>query len=287
MTITEFLILHEELEQHIAATRETPEAASHLSPHLHSKLTTAEQLLVWLCHTHGETIQALKTLFEVEADSTLYRTIDHVTCCINTVYEHLIDWPSAGDRQLLRGWLAVSSNAIAILDGVHCEIQKPTHGGKAFWSVYKGRYSQFYLVAVSALGMVVYIDGPHPGRGNDRGAFNKCTLATNPEQFVSEGECILADGGFCGGHPLLCPVPLDMIAREEDAEVRMRLVQFNDELSEGRRLVEDVFSWLKGRARIFGMRFPRNYTKQGNLFYACCRVYNCIRGRRIQFANRN
>jgi hypothetical protein len=217
--------------------------------------------------------------------STLYRTVDHVTHCINTVLGDLIHWPSAKERKDMYGWLAVCDKAIAILDGTHCEIEKPSENQREYHSYYKHKHTQNYLVCVNPFALVIYVDGPYPGRGNDRGLFNQCSLALRPAEFVSEGEVILADGGFMGGEPLLVPVHADTIKRAGSKEEAQMYVDFNDELSEGRVLVEDVFGWLKHRARILSKKFPRKREIQGQLFLATCCIYNFVRMRRIEFAH--
>ncbi len=102
---------------------------------------------------------------------------------------------------------------------------------------------------------------------------------------MSESEVILADGGFIGGEPLLTPIHADIIKRAESEGERDMLMNFNDELTEGRVLVEDVFGWLKARARILDGRFPRKRERQADVFIATCCVYNFVRLLRMDFAN--
>jgi hypothetical protein len=179
----------------------------------------------------------------------------------------------------------VSSNAIALLDGTHCEIKKPAENQKAFYSGYKNIHSQNYLVVVNPFALVIYVDGPYPGRMNDRACWNQSPLAISPSAFLSEGELIIADGGFIGGEGLLCPVDAMTIGRLESKEEQQRLLSFNDEITEARVLVEDVFSWLKARARILGTRFPRKREMQSDVFVATCCLYNFVRLKRIEFSN--
>ena len=74
--------------------------------------------------------------------------------------------------------------------------------------------------------------GPVSGTRNDRGGFNECTLATQPSEFVSGDERILADGGFMGGPQLLCPLHVDVVMKAEDEEVKESYLGFNEELSD-------------------------------------------------------
>ena len=210
--------------------------------------------------------------------------IDHVTSSINDTLAHVIHWPTADDRKALHGWVAVCDKAIAYLDGTHLPISRPTTKPAAYWSSYKSKYTQNYLVCVNVFALITYIDGPFPGRGNDRGAFNQCTLATHYTDFVSDGEVIVADGGFMGGPQLLVPLHVDVITHARSEEEKLDMLSFNDELSEGRVLVEDVFGWLKATARILEGRFRGCRGKRPAVFRATCCVYNYIRMMRIEYA---
>jgi hypothetical protein len=185
----------------------------------------------------------------------------------------------------MHGWFAVCDKAVAILDGTHCEIKKPTENQRKYRSGYKHKHTQNYLVCTDAFALVIYIAGPYPGKENDRGDFNKCSLALHPADYVSEGEVILADGGFIGGEPLLTPIHADIIKGAESEGERDMLMDFNEELTEGRVLVEDVFGWLKARARILDGRFPRKRERQSDVFIATCCVYNFVRLLRMDYAN--
>jgi DDE superfamily endonuclease len=88
-----------------------------------------------------------------------------------------------------------------------------------------------------------------------------------------------------GGGPLLVPVHIDVMRAAKSREEVEMYTDFNDEMSEARVLVEDVFSWLKHRARILEVRFPRQRKKQSDVFVATCCVYNYIRMRRMEYAH--
>lgn len=244
ISITEFLLLLALLEPAIGLTRHSDTAATHEQPHAHTKLNAAEQLLLWLYWTKGAPLSALTDMFGQLHPTTLTRCIDHVTSCIKNTLSHVIQWPTAEERKDLHGWIAVCDTAVAYLDGTHIPISRPTRSPAAYWSSYKSKYTQNYLVCVDPFALITYIDGPFPGRGNDRGAFNQCTLATDYSNYVSNGDVVIADGGFMGGPQLLVPFHSDIITRAESEEEKQNMLAFNDELSEGRVLVEDVFGWL-------------------------------------------
>jgi hypothetical protein len=284
MTITEFLLLFSVLEPQLVLTRQSRQSVPHHSAHRHTKLTPALQLLLWFYYTKGAPIPLITEIFGNLHPTSLYRAVDHVTQCIQTALSDVIRWPTAEERMALHGWTAVCDTAIGYLDGTHCPIQHPIKQGKAYYSSYKHKYTQNYLVAVNPLAIIIYIAGPYPGRENDRGDYNSCSLATDNSEFFSEGEVLLADGGFIGGPGLLVPIHGDVISREEVTEEREDMLLSNDILSEGRVVVEDVFSWLKARARILERVFPRRRSVQAGVFTATCEVYNFIRLLRIKYA---
>ena len=284
MSITEFLLLLALVEPAIGLTRHSDTAPTHETPHAHSKLNSAEQLLLWLYWTKGTPLSALTDLFGQLHSTTLTRMIDHVTHCINNTLSGVIQWPTAEERKNCYGWVAVCDKAVSYLDGTHIPISRPDTNPAPYWSTYKSKYTQNYLVCVSPFALITYIDGPFPGRGNDRGAFNQCSLATNYTDFVSDGEVIIADGGFMGGPQLLVPFHSDTITHAESEEEKANMLTFNDELSEGRVLVEDVFGWLKMTARVLEGRWRRSKRKQPEVFKAVCCVYNYVRMMRIEYA---
>ena len=284
VSITEFLLLLAVLEPAISLTRHSKTSATHATAHSHTKLNPAEQLLLWLYWTKGTPLSALHDLFGLLHSTTLTRMIDHVSSCINSTLADVIQWPTAEERKMLYGWTAVCDKAVGYLDGTHIPVSRPTNDPAAYWSSYKSKYTQNYLVVVNPFALITYIDGPFPGRGNDRGAFNQSTLATDYTNFVIDGEVIVADGGFMGGPQLLVPLHADMITHAGSEEEKLDMLSFNEELSEGRVLVEDVFGWVKATARILEGRFRRSKKEQPAVFRATCCIYNYIRMLRIEYA---
>ena len=284
VTITEFLLLLAMVEPAITLARQNTTADLHQAPHVHCKLNPAEQLLLWMYWTKGTPLMALTELFGSLHETTLTRMIDHVSHCIEWTLGVLLTWPTAEERKDLYGWVGVCDTAVAFLDGTHLPVSKPTRNPSAYWSTYKQKYTQNYLVCVNPFALIIYVDGPYPGRGNDRGAFNQCSLATDFRKYVSEGEVIVADGGFMGGPQLLVPLHSDTITHAADEEEKQDMLSFNEELSDGRVLVEDVFGWLKGAARILEGRYRRGKASQAPVFKAMCCVYNFTRMMRIEYA---
>jgi hypothetical protein len=287
LSLAEFLLFHAELEEDLSLTRETDQSPSHPSSHIRTLLTTGEQLLLWLTWIKSTPTTAIQLIFGPMTPATEFHILDHVTRCINSKLGHLICWPTAEQRRQLCGYLAVCDKAFAILDGTHCEIQKPTHNQRASYSGNKKKWTQNFLVCVDAWGFVIRIDGPFPGAMNDRGCWNQTELALTPSQFVSEGERILADGGFMGGEPLLVPLDVKDMTLARDEKEKEFFEWFNEDLTEGRILVEDVFGWLKGRAKVLGTKWERSVKRQGPMFNAICAMHNFVRWRRVTWCYRH
>jgi hypothetical protein len=280
MTITEFLMFHSQLMPELAASRSTGET----QPHSHPRLTTYEQLLLWFmyCDTGNSVIISL--LFGNIHPRSVDNYAQHVTNTLLLVLSDEIHWPDAQERQSLYGLFSVYDKAIAVMDGTHCEIRVPTVDETEFYSGYKKMHTQNFLFAVNVYGLVIYFEGPYAGRYNDRGIYNQCSLATNTSAYLSEGERIIADGGFIGGLPLLTPATkTDMrSATTEDEKNKLRL--YTEELSLNRSLVEHIIHSIKDRARLLTMRWPKSLDKQGQYIKAAVCVHNWLRFVRIQAA---
>jgi len=127
---------------------------------------------------------------------------------------------------------------------------------------------------------------PTQGKKRSR-CYNRSRLARNHAEFCSADEVILADGGFIGGHPLLCPVHSDTIDKETDYQKQQRMIDFNEEFTSNRLIVEDVFGWLKSRAKVLATKFSRKKETQAALMFAACRFYNFVRRNRQRYALQN
>ena len=92
--------------------------------------------------------------------------------------------------------MSVCTGGVAVLDGTHCPIQAPSQLNNLYYSGYKCKHTQNYLVCVNYMGMILCVDGPHVGRANDRQDYKQSELFNNHSEFVSDDEYILADGGF-------------------------------------------------------------------------------------------
>lgn len=284
LTVTEFTLLHAHVHQDLLGPRTHPKLRA---LHVHSmptELTSSDQLLLFLLHLSGTPVPQLAIDFNLLHPTTLYRIIDHVAFCFNNGLSDMISWPSSEERQLLHGRMSVCTGAVAVLDGTHCPIQAPKHLNNLYYSGYKCKHTQNYLVCVNYIGMILYIDGPYVGRHNDRRDYKQSELFTDIRQYVDTDEYILADGGFIDGPNLLVPINQTVIDKQTDPEGKRGMEAYNKEFTSNRLIVEDVFGWLKQRACILNTAWPRERQRQSNIFSAACRLHNFIRMLRIDYA---
>ena len=284
LSVAEFTLLHAHIHQYLLRPRTYPNAPT---PHSHSmptELTSSDQLLLWLFYLAGDRASQLSLHFSHLHVSTVYRIIDHVTFSINTALDDMIAWPSSGEREILHGRLSVCDGAVAVLDGTHCPIQAPTHYSNTYYSGYKCKHTQNYLVLVDWLGMVLHIDGPHAGRENDRADYKASELFTDPGKYVHPDEYILADGGFIDGPQLLVPIHSTVINNQTDEDSKAGMTAYNKEFTANRLIVEDVFGWLKARACVLNTAWPRQLDRQATIFNAACRLHNFARMLRMEYA---
>jgi len=277
MTVTEFKLLHARLLTALSCARQSTGHAGVDTRHSHPVLSTAEQLLLWLLHLKGTPTSVLMLVFEDFTRTTVLHYVDHVTWAVNEVWEGLVRWPDADERKLWQGALSIDPMCIGIIDGTLAEIERPSVSAKSHYVHRKKRYAENFLVVCNPIGVIIWVDGPFLGIENDRAAWKQSALFTRRSEHFSSGEKLLADGGFDGGSHLLCPVRVSNIHSED-------LIEFNVEVSNDRVLVEDVFGWLKARARILALRYGRDVQKHAAAFYAACRWYNALRLLRIEFA---
>ena len=280
LNFTEFTLLHTYL--HTSLLRSRKHTDTH--PGRSTRLTTADQLLLWLFYLCGDRTSQLIIHFGYLNQSTIFRYIDHVTWCMNDMLDECIAWPTAEEKQSLYGMMSVHQHAIAVLDGTHCRLQAPRDCNNLFFSGYKHMHTQNYLVCVDYLGMVRYIEGPWEGRPNDRACYNECKLSKQQAEFLSGEERILADGGFVGGPGLLVPIHQDTYSQPMDEQAREGMMDYNQEFTANRLIVEDVFGWLKERACVLNRAWARHRDRQGPIFYAACKLHNFSRMIRIDYA---
>ena len=280
MTIPEFYILFSELDPYIC--RVHPQSEQRSSTYRSRTIASVDQLLLWLLRSDGNDVNLVGLLFNDIHRKTVDIIADHVTQAILDCWSVEIEWPDPEQRQSLYGFLSTYDKVVGIMDGTHCQIEVPTYDEYDYFSGYKGYHTQNYLICVDALGLVIYLNGPYAGRGNDRSAFNQTPFVQHMCSLLSEGEIIMADGGFAGpGHILHQFVSNDFKGVTEDQRARME--RFNEDFILNRSLVEHCIHRVKNRVKSLQKRFSRALERQDDLVKAACCVYNRQRRLRIEY----
>ena len=127
------------------------------------------------------------------------------------------------------GRLSVCNEAVAVIDGTHCPIQTPSEYNYTYYSGYKHDHTQNWLCCVDFFGMILYVDGPYPGRPNDREVFERSDLYQNHDKYLSGDECILADGGFVEGPGFLVPIHKTTFDSQTSEETKEEMTHLNTE----------------------------------------------------------
>lgn len=280
ITIPEFYILFSEIDPYISRPYSHSEDVITLS---HSRsIPNIDQLLMWIIRSEGNDADLVGILFNDIHRTTVDRIADHVTQAVLDCWSVEIEWPDVEQRQSLYGLLSTYDKAVGIMDGSHCQIRVPTYDEYEYYSGYKEYHTQNYLICVDALGLVIYLNGPYAGRKNDRSAFNETPFVKEMCDLLSDGEIILADGGFAGpGHVLHQFTANDMKGTDNDQKTQMQL--FTEDFILNRSLIEHCIHRVKNRVKALQKRFSRALRKQDELVRAACCVYNRHRRLRIEY----
>ena len=87
-----------------------------------------------------------------------------------------------------------------------------------------------------------------------------------------------------GGPGLLVPIHQDTYSQPMDEQAREGMMDYNQEFTANRLIVEDVFGWLKERACVLNRAWARHRDRQGPIFNAACKLHNFSRMIRIDYA---
>jgi hypothetical protein len=135
---------------------------------------------------------------------------------------------------------------------------------------------------VNALGLIIFISGPHSGRNTDRKLWNESVFGETICKLLSPGEFIIADGGFIGpSQHILVPHKAPQI-NSAPPELKKEMLLFNEELTMNRSQVEHIIHVLKNRAQSLASRYPRDRERQSKLLYASARLANRIKRLRLE-----
>ncbi|MGZ5491555.1 MAG: HARBI1 family protein, partial [Nitrososphaeraceae archaeon] len=244
------------------------------------KMLTADRLFCWLLQLAGERDEVMSLLFDV-SPTTINTNFKFITKIMLDVLSNEMSWPDENERKLLYNLFPIYDKAIMIVDGTHCEIKIPLELDDeiSYYSGYKHKHTQLYLIYVDAHGFFRRIEGPYEGKNVDRTIFCQSDVYKNDNsKYLSEGEIILADGGFSGDGQLLFPFKGPEL---KNNEYKAQMEQFNEMLTESRSLVEHAIHRLKSRASILCSRFTKDKCMQESIVIAAALLFNFSRRIRI------
>ena len=149
---------------------------------------------------------------------------------------------------------------------------------------YEGIRGQKFLAFVNVLGEILKVEGPFRSTAEAPACYGMSEVTQHPELLLSEGERIVADGEC--DDPSIGHFSQQMIQRQEDAKRKTTLEEFNEEVTANRRLVEEVFVWLRAKAKRVALRYRRAPNKRAATaaFTAACQFHNFIKSCRISIA---
>lgn len=290
LTLTEFLVIYYELEPYIRHPRRTLSSSINIQ-HMptinksHRILHPADELLLFFYASDNNTPPLLASIFNIDRTNIAY-ILDHVTQAIFLCYNKEISWPSKEEREASYGLFSAYHKAIGCIDGTHCRVDVPSNKEleDTMYSGYKHYHTQNFLLVCNALGFIIYVSGPYPGSWNDRSCFLSSVFCSDTCALLSEGELLLADGGFAGEGPLLYPYNKNDLAEAESVEDRKDMECWNEEIVINRSIVEHSNHLVKGRALALQQKWGNTRERQSELFYASARIINRTRRLRMEYS---
>jgi len=290
ISVPEFYLLYQELEEFIMQPRSIYhecDGDSKSDRKRTTKLHPVDQFCVWLFRADDTDVDLLGVLFRDVHRTTIDRVMDHVSSAIIACWNDEVDWPDAEERRMLWGRFSLYNRIVACLDGTHCQIEVPVDPEDEYdyYSGYKKYHTQNYLIAANGLSQIIFIDGPFPGRGNDRGAFNETVFMKKNNEMLSDGEVILTDGGFIGPGPHLFPFTSPQIDAADSEGEKKNMREYNDVLTLNRSMIEHCIHKIKNRAQALASRFSRSNHIQADLIQSAARLYNRTQRMRMIYSH--
>lgn len=157
-------------------------------------------------------------------------------------------------------------NCLGAIDGKHVSIRPPRESGSYFY-IYKGNHSIVLLAICDAKCKFIYVDIGTNGRVSDGGVWEKCSyssLITNNTAGLPED----ADNAF----PLHRHIMKLFPHRSQNTRERI----FSYRLSRARRTVENAFSILANRFRVFLSPIDLPPSMIDMIVLACTSLHNFL-----------
>ena len=192
-----------------------------------------------------------------------------------SLHKEVIRWPSTPQEFVLEEaeflQLSQISGTIGAIDGCHIKIKASDRQQKAYLN--RNHYHSVNLMAVCNSQMrFTFISAGSPGSLHDQRVLQLSPLWSKIESteannlFPSGHYHILGDSAFKLMENLMVPY-------KDHGSLTVQQTQFNTELSQARRLVENSFGWLKNRfKRLQGLDVKQQ--KFQDVIVACVILHN-------------
>jgi hypothetical protein len=242
-----------------------------------------DALLLYLMVVDGVGMDYIGIIWDCN-QSTVFEYAEFVAELVNSDLENDLKWPSASERKNRYGTMECYEKAIAIIDGTHCQIKRPVDIGDEndYYSGYKHRHTQNFLIIVDAYGFILYLDGPFPGSVVDITACRVTDLFRNISNYLSPGERILGDGGFESLPRVITQFDKSKLdAVGVTLTERNKMKNFNLYFGNMRARVEHKIHRTKARATSLIQRFTRNKKRQFKTIKSACILNNYVLRKRI------
>ena len=258
----EFTNLLRELRKNILYPRNVfyqySEDVNRLRRRRHSRLTIENRLLMFLDWMRSGSSLLHLTMRYGLSPAMISAEIKHVRKAMYDVLAYEISWPEAATRQSYNGLVPGFPDCIGFIDATCTPIRRPMRNQRLSYRSDKG-YNILNQVVVDPWGQIIHVFFGGDGSTNNRGFFSHSPLCMYPDQYFSDGEYVLGDGGYRGYGPVV--VPYLATAAEGDAERS----EYNRSLRSSRVIVEWVFAHVYNR---FGA------LRLGITFWVACLMYN-------------
>ena len=188
-------------------------------------------------------------------------------------------WPSAEERKIISQSVALSAGksssrsflagAVGIIDGFEVQVPRPKDRvlNDLLYSGKKGCHTLNTLIVIDFKRYIRYFVAGIPGKFNDRAVWTSSPLYLNARDFFSDGEYLLADGGFEGhGANLLYSYKMPRSELE---------IEFNSAFTDIRKNVECGIGDVKAWAHVLqGNMWNFDLTLFGLVVHVSCLLHN-------------
>ena len=162
-------------------------------------------------------------------------------------------------------------NAILFIDGAILPIQRPDEAGDAFYCGRNGKHRDSLNVQVvcDRFGDIRHVSSGIPGSAHDANAATWSPAFLRFLDNLPEPYCVIGDAGYTGVHEkIVCPF--------RGQNLGARRLQFNEDISKIRQVVERTIGALQNKWRILQLKESRLPAKNGVEFAAQCVVAACV-----------